>query len=290
MNNIWIIIVNFNGTKDTIECIESIYKNTMAMVSVLVVDNASNEVQKRDLIKYCNQKKCKYLLLDENVGFGIANNIGADEAISEGADYILMLNNDTIVAPDFVENIIRNVEENKIYVPLIYKYNQKKDLWYGGGHIDFIKGKSVMYEFETDKPEVTFASGCCMLINKNIIQKYGLFSNEYFMYYEDTDFCLKMMENNIKFLINKKAKIWHKVGNSSDKISGLKDYYLTRNRLILIEKYHKRFCVVTCWIYFMITRLIMLVYYFIHRYSAYYLLRGVYDYKKGIKGTVDLKK
>lgn len=258
--NIWIIIVNYNGTDDTIACVESINRSTayQSTVTILVIDNGSRYEEKQALYKYCVDRKIWFYVLEENVGFGKANNIGAEYALRKDAQYILFLNNDTCVDSKFIYYIEQNIQNDIIYIPIIYYYDNPNDIWCAGGYISKWKGTSVHYR-SIQKHKITFASGCCFMLSKELINTFGGFDDKYFMYYEDTDFSLKIIQNNIQIKLISNAKIYHKVGRSSNKVSGLKAYYLTRNRLYLLLKYKHYFYLIPAIIYFIITRMIIVV-------------------------------
>lgn len=117
MNNdtIGVIIINYNGASDTNDCISSISKSIGVNIIIYVVDNNSTQEDRKLLNRSYNN--VKFILLDENYGFGIGNNIGIDRAISDGCEYILLINNDTIVEEDA---IIKMYEHIKKIIELVY--------------------------------------------------------------------------------------------------------------------------------------------------------------------------
>lgn len=282
--NVWIIIINYNGSEDTIECVHSIKKSTYNNLHILIVDNNSTNNETNKLSVLNNTKNTYVVKLDKNIGFGGANNYGAGYALKRGADYIMLLNNDTVIAPNSVEKLLDHADESTITVPEIYYFSDTNKIWYSGGCINYKRGNSTMFTKHHKSGTYEFASGCCMMINKNIILKYGLFDEKYFMYYEDDDFCLKMKENDVDIYMDTNAIIWHKIGKSSDKIIGLKDYYMTRNRLRVIHKYRKYYNVNLCLIYFAISRLVIVLYSNIREKRYMYIWKGICDFYHGIDG------
>lgn len=231
-NKIAIILVNYNGIQDTLDCVKSIMDSTYDNFLVYVVNNGSDD----DCSMLTKYKKIELIELKENVGFGVANNIAAEKAINEGADIIMCLNNDTIIFRNTLEKMADKVKDGKIITCPIYYYDYPDKLWYGGGKISRYKG-SFKHKNYINDCDVTFVSGCCFMITKKDINKIGLFEKEYFMYYEDADFSLKALMNGISICYITNTKILHKVGMSINNEIGAKDYYLTRNRLYLLKTY-----------------------------------------------------
>lgn len=276
MKKIGIILVNYNGLKDTEDCLNSIKKSDYSNYIVIIIDNASTEdssvLGMYDNIIYKKMKK--------NVGFGIANNIGADIAIENNCDLILCLNNDTVIQKDTLRLLAINTDDRTITTGAIYYYSEPNVLWYGGGEISKYKG-NFRHKNYMDSREVSFISGCCVMLTKKCYKDIGLFDPAYFMYYEDSDFSLKAILHgyNLKYVYE--ARIYHKVGRSISKVTGLKDYYLTRNRLYVLHKY-KTYFSHTAMAYFAITRFIYIIKY--GRKKSTPFIEGISDFKKGIKG------
>lgn len=291
-NKIAIILVNYNGTNDTIECIESIKKSTYDNYKVIVVDNASPEKDCKKITK--KFPDVKLIESKENLGFSGGNNLGIKYALENDFDYIMLLNNDTIIDNLMINELLKNSDKNTITAPKMYYYKEKNRIWYAGGKIDKITGSVKHYKMnEIDNNEdkisnVTFATGCCMMINADIIKRIGMLNDSYFMYCEDTDFCLNALSNNIKILYIPNAKLWHKVSVSSGgEGSPFSTYYITRNRFYYISKY-KNYFAFTAMLYSFITRYIRILQYKFKKNNIWKSIKkGVYDYKKKINGKVD---
>ena len=244
---IGIILVNYNGKIYNEQCINSINLSTYKNYSIYVIDNDSKD-NSIEVLREKFGESINIILNKENLGFSCANNIGIKQAINDGCDYILMLNNDTIIENNMIEEMVNTSIENKgaAVCPKIYYYDNKKIVWAAGGSINWSKGLPIQYgidEFDSidisQEKEVKFATGCCLLISKKVIEKVGLLSDEYFLYYEDTDYSVRILNSGNKIIYAPKAKMYHKVSASTGgNKSKLLIYYMTRNRLIFNKRFN----------------------------------------------------
>lgn len=272
MKKIGIVIINFNSGKHTIDCINSFYEAELDGHKLLIVVLDNGSVQD-DFIKVKNyilvrdssvkRKNIDLTIIrnEENTGFSEGNNIGIRYALKQNVEYVILLNNDTIVDKKFIKEIVKitnNDEKIGIISPKIlfakgfeyhkerYKEEEKgKVIWYAGGIMDW---KNIIGSHrgvdEVDKgqyddiTETDFATGCCMLIRKNVFEKIGYLDEKYFLYYEDNDFSQRARLARYKIMFAPNAVIWHKnAGSAGGSGSSLQDYYITRNRLMFGFKY-----------------------------------------------------
>jgi len=262
MKSVFVSILNFNGAKNTLECLASLKKiNSKDFnLTILVVDNASSE---KLSLKSETTGKIKVQVIEnkENLGFSGGNNIGIKQALKNNADYVLILNNDTFVAPDFLNQLMKVAEKNQnagILVPKIYfapefeyhkeRYSEKekgKVFWYAGGKMDWKnvigsnRGVDEVDKGQFEKEEETeMATGCCMLIRREVLERIGNFDENYFLYYEDADLTMRAKKNGFKIIYVPSSIVWHKnAGSTGGSGSALQDYYITRNRLLFGSKY-----------------------------------------------------
>lgn len=246
-----IILINYNGYKDTIECISSLKKIKYNNYRIIIVDNCSTDNSIDKLNNYIDGNEKIILIRNtENNGFAGGNNIGIKHAMQLGTDYVLLLNNDTEVEENFICELIKPFEEYDnvgITTSKMMYYSEKNRVWFGGGHMDWtrFRGEHENYklidDFNDNIREITFATGCCMLIKNEVIKNVGLLPEEYFMYFEDLDYCLKVQENSYRIIYNPNSVIYHKVSSSSGGEES--EFYIkwaTRNRLILLNKYKNK--------------------------------------------------
>jgi GT2 family glycosyltransferase len=243
MNNtplVYIILVNYKSVEHTIECIKSLRQITYSNYKIIVVDNDSKDHSVERLKEY--EKGFVLIESKSNTGFAGGNNLGIDYATQNNADYVLLLNNDTTVEPNFLDELIKRTDPKiGINIGKILFYYDRSMLWYAGGKINKLKGSTDVNGFEKDNGKydkeeyVTFASGCCMLISQEILNKVGMLREDYFLYFEDTDYCAKVLANGYEILYCPKSIIYHKESISTVKESFDFLYYITRNRLYFIK-------------------------------------------------------
>ncbi|MDR3626866.1 MAG: glycosyltransferase family 2 protein [Ignavibacteriaceae bacterium] len=242
--SVFIVILNWNGYEDTKECLNSLVDIDYTNYKIVIVDNGSdnNDVDK---IKE-NFPSVKIIWNPENLGFSGGNNLGIRYCLKSRADYVLLLNNDTVVEPDFLDLLFsKMVLDNQIGIaaPQINYYSKPSEVWSAGGKINKIRTSgfaTTNSRISNSECYVDFVSGCCMLIKKEVIQKVGEFDEKYFLYVEDTDYCFRVLKAGYKIFVVPESKIYHKVSNStSKKLSTIPLYYTTRNRLYLARKHFK---------------------------------------------------
>ena len=254
-----IVVLNYNGLKNTLDCLESLRKLEIKgiRVEIIVVDNGSSDGSLEALSKL---KDIELIENKKNLGYSGGNNIGIKTAIKKGTDATLILNNDTICHPLVLINLIKAAKTADVISPKIYfdkgyefhkDWYKQKDLgrviWYAGGEIDWqnVIGSHMGVD-EVDKGQfskaksIDLATGACMFVKRKVFEKIGLFDEKYFLYLEDMDFCVRAKNADFEIFFEPTAIIWHKNASSSGGSgSDLQDYYITRNRLLFATKYAK---------------------------------------------------
>lgn len=287
-----IIILNWNGWEDTLECLESIYQINYLEYDVILVDNNSEDISIEKIKDYCERKikvksnffeyqnkkpikifeftnkelenfalpenakisidsvdsdrKLTLIKNNKNHGFANGNNIGIKYAIENlDIDYVLLLNNDTVVDKDFLTEMVTvaiNDDDIGFVGPKVYIYNDKNTLQVAGGaKVDLKHGEvdEIAYhqwdEGQFDHYlEPDYIGGTCILCSREVIEEVGMLDPSYFMYWEDADWCFRGRKQGYKSVYAFKSKIWHKYGASSD--TPFKMYYFTRNRIYFVKK------------------------------------------------------
>jgi GT2 family glycosyltransferase len=261
MPKVFVSLVNYNGNEDTFLCLDSLdkVKAQNFELSVVVVDNASQENFQTE--KKYNNFELKIIRSDKNLGFAGGQNLGIKYCLEEGADYVVILNNDVILDENVLIELLETFKKNEdcgLVSPKIYfaeghefhkdRYSQKeqgKVIWYAGGKIDwknllaFHPGVDEVDKGQYERLEQTdFASGCCEMIKREVFEKVGLFDEKYFLYYEDNDLSQRAKRQSFGVYYQPKAVLWHlNAGSTGGSGSLLHDYYITRNRLLFGFKF-----------------------------------------------------
>ncbi len=239
-----VIILNWNGEGVIEECLESLEKSEYRPMTVTVVDNASTD-SSCDIIER-SFPGVNLIRNEENLLFAAGNNVGISKALKGEADYILLLNNDTVVGPRFAYRMIEafDMPEAGIVGPKILYFDDPQRIWYGGGgfypilgvpkHENIRKSDSEGAEKVT---ETGYVTGCAMMVKKEVFEDAGLLDPSYRIYCEDVDFCLRAARAGWKCYYAPEARIWHKVSSSSG--GGFTPFKL-ENRIVSTAKLFSR--------------------------------------------------
>jgi len=271
-----IIILNWNGWRDTIECLESLQRIDYPNYQIIVVDNGSTDdsVERikawvetgnavrtppswfhrptsgssgrhartssakpgdsKEHLQICLETKRFVLICSrENLGFAAGCNVGIRRAISANCQYVLLLNNDMVVAPGFLSAMVNRAQQYwdvGVVGPKIYYADAPQILWYAGGKLTLLKpggipfgrGKQDVGQYNEIR-QVTFVTGAAMLVKREVFSTVGLLDERFFFGMEDYDFCRRVARKGYRLLYVPDAVVWHKVGASRS--SGPLDVY-----------------------------------------------------------------
>lgn len=292
-SSVAIIILNWNGYEHSRNCLDSLAKLNYSNYQVVLVDNAS---QDRSGVRLKEEFPWVVLLQNkQNLGFTGGNNVGISYALAQGYTYVMLLNNDTLVDPDFLApmvNLLASDAAIAVVQPLILLLEDHKKIWSAGGEFQSWLGISKTKGDREDLASYTFSpepldwvTGCCMLLPSKVIQDLGPLQDSFFAYFEDVDWSLRIRKAGYKLLLSKESIIYHE-GNASSKkhskegtLSPTVFYLHARNQLFLIRR-HLSFPVI-----------LVAFAYHLSKYSAwivYFCLRGRFQKAKAvIKGIKD---
>ncbi len=298
------VIVTYNSGSYILNALDSLFKTNHPNLSVVVVDNGSKD---STVSRIRHKFKAVHIIENKkNDGYAKANNKGIRYLLLKKVEYILILNPDTIVSNNLFNELLKPMHENKNILavgPLITYLKDPKKIWYAGGyfnklflytkhpHMNKYLGIVKIYSGITD-----FITGACILVKKEAFEKIGFLPEEYFLYFEDVDFCKKINDKNYLCYFLAKPLVKHNVSSSSgiagtNKISPLRAYYYARNPLLYIRKNGKGFSSLA-WLFGQF--FIRLPYYFLEmsrqRNPAVFLwyIRGIKDGVKGISGRLNI--
>jgi GT2 family glycosyltransferase len=238
---IHVIVLNWNGREDTLECLKSLEGLDHPRFCVVVVDNGSVDGS----VAAIREKYPDVAVLETgaNLGYAGGNNVGIQWSLSHGADFILLLNNDTVVAPNLLSALSRAAEllpEGSIIGAAISFFDRPDVLWFGGaswsteklGFRTTCRGRAL-----SDLPEEPFESdyitGCALFAPVSTFKATGLLDDNFFLTYEETDWCYRARTIGFRCFVTREARLWHKVSASFGGAgSPLVRYFMVRNRLL----------------------------------------------------------
>jgi GT2 family glycosyltransferase len=242
-----IIILNWNSYQVTLDCLLSLRKIDYPNFEVLLVDNGSVDGSPEKLI--ANAPEVKLIRNATNLGFAGGCNVGMRDALHRGTDYVLLLNNDTIVAPDFLSQLVR-VAESDVKIgavsPKILFFDHPDRLNYAGGEqrpwrlSPKVFGLRQLDDGSYDRiREVSLLTGCAFLIKAEVVRKIGVMEEIYFHFYEDIEWSLRVLKAGYKTLYVPAAKIWHKEHYVTDRNqgNGFIEFHLARANMIFVRKH-----------------------------------------------------
>ncbi|MDE7232623.1 MAG: glycosyltransferase family 2 protein, partial [Lachnospiraceae bacterium] len=288
-----VILVNYNGKKYNTACIESLRAaHGTEEIRIVVVDNASQDGSVEILREqYGGEESVELIVLDDNYGFSYANNVGIRRAEEWGADYVLLLNNDTEIEQDMFIRLGECAQRHPdcMIVPKIYYSDDRKRIWSAGGsvspvirkvrHIGLNETDEGQYERET---EIGFATGCCLFIPMTVIRRAGVLDERFFLYYEDTEYSFRLQKLGIHIYYCPRAVMYHKVGASTRGAdSPLCAYYIARNWL-LCNRLHLGWRYPVFLLYYAVNRIVCCLLWLAQGKGVLVraTLRGIGDYRK----------
>ena len=241
---IGIAIPVWNAKAYTLACLDSLAAMDFADYLITVVDNGSTDGTAEEVRR--RWPDIGLIREEENRGFAFACNRGMDRLFSLGCDYVLLLNNDTLVRPDMLAQLLDCSQRNPragILGPKICYADRPTVPWFTGLRfpkpVYFVRTSSPKAQVQSDVPtQVDFISGCGMLITRAVYSAIGGLSEDYFMYYEDLDYCLTAKQADFELWYVPSAVMWHKVSVSSGgKDSPVKQYYQVKSSLVFCSRH-----------------------------------------------------
>lgn len=243
-----IIIIHLKDIECLVDCINSLNKITYQDYDIIIVNNGGRNTVLLDALDPISQRVTKVIDTEKNLGFAEGNNIGIRQALQNKAEYVLLLNDDVEVAPDFLSILIDAAEDRPdagMLGPKIYRFNEPDRIWFAGARFNYNSCKAVTIESnEIDQSEDAIAvesdyiTGCALLVKRGTIEKIGTLDERFFLYQEDVDWGLRCSKAGLKNLIIPGSHIWHKISVSSGGIDSLiRVYHKTRSHLYMARLY-----------------------------------------------------
>ena len=292
-----VIIINWKKYDFTLNCVDSVLKSSYKNFKIILIDNESQNSFPDGINK---SEKIQIIKNENNEGFSRANNQGIKYAIKNGFDYVLLLNNDTLIKKDLIDSLIQqsNTLNQKIIQPLILNYDGTK-IWNAGGKINkffgtfqtFEKGKGFK-NFKRNRKYTDWFTGCCVLINLEIFKHVGYFDERFFAYYEDVDYSIRLKEMGYSIALMTDSYLQHfesasskSFNKSEGNLSPFVHYLNIRNHILILKKHSKSFNLIGVLLYQLIKILSYLIYFFLRfRFNKFKMV------SKGLVDAINFKK
>lgn len=290
--SVGVVLINWNGTADTLECIESLLPQLLVGDCVVVVDAASRPAERQALVEaseYCGYaiRECleiegarsnfstglgsgplprdvHILLAEENVGFCVGNNIGAEFALNLGCDVVWVLNNDTVACANALSAIRDACVEfggAALLATRVNYYSDPGTVWWCGGRFNrwlmpeyLLQGEQVAAQSDEEYVDTQWVTGCSTIISRELFEELGLYDPQFFIWCEEWDLSLRARAHDVPMKVVMRAQVLHKVGRSLGIISPLTFFYAMRNMRLLRRRHLS-----------LTLRLLMAPIYFIHK-------------------------
>jgi len=230
------VVLNWNGMQDTLECLSSLQK--APHFQTIVVDNGSSD----NSCQAISSAFPNVILIQtgKNLGYAEGNNVGIRRALNEGADWIFLLNNDTVVDPEIFTRFLEE-KDAEILGACPFLYSRPDRIDHIGGIWDAKKGTFALVGKEKKREEISsfdvdYVTGCGILIKRSVFETIGLLDARFFLFWEEADFCFRAKHSGFKVKSCREAKLWHKVSASFTGGKPHIAYFWWRNRLLWIEK------------------------------------------------------
>ncbi|GAB4524231.1 MAG: glycosyltransferase family 2 protein [Anaerolineales bacterium] len=244
---ILILLVNWNGRENILACLRSLEAVQGPSFDIAVVDNGSRDGSAQAITRSFPDVTVIQSIV--NLGFTGGNNLGLMYAQRQGYEYVLLLNNDTEVAPDFLAPLVQAMEDDPQAAaagPLIYYHARPRVVWSAGGVIDWQRGETRMLgldehdsgQFDSPPQVVDFVTGCALLVRLSVVAEVGALDERFFAYYEEVEWCVRMQRAGYRILFVPQSKVWHKISPDARQESPQVHYYMTRNRLLFLHLAH----------------------------------------------------
>jgi GT2 family glycosyltransferase len=295
-----LILVNWNGFEYTNQCLISL-NTCIQNFEIVVVDNGSTDESGKKL--KAHHPHITLIQSESNLGFTGGNNLGITYAIDKSFEYIMLLNNDTFVEPNFLEVLVNYMNEHPevgIVQPKIYCNHDRKLIWDGGSYFNslftlpYTSGALKKEQASHNKlKKVDWISGCAFFTRASILKESGLLNEKFFMYFEDVDLSFRIKKLGYQLMYHPKSVVYHIAGMSNKSLSKQKEgyvnpivhYLIQRNRIWFLKKYTKPIFVVPTILYHTSYSIAMMIYFILRgrfkKLNA--LLRGIQD---GIYDTI----
>ncbi len=239
------VILNTNRRDDTLECLASLERSSYQNRRTIVLDNHSTDGSCQAIQKAF--PSVQVISLDKNLGYTGNNNVGIKAALAQGAEWVFVLNEDTVLDTDCLAKLVEAGESDPsigIVGPMVYHYDEPTVIQSAGGRLGRYWESQHIAQNVPDRGQfeqphaVDWISGCAILVRRAVIEQVGMLDERLFYYWEETEWCLRAGESHWRIVNVPQAKLWHKGVQRNYQPKPLVTYYNTRNRLMVLAKHH----------------------------------------------------
>lgn len=242
-SRVGVIVLCYNGIDLTMECLASLHHQDYPHLDILVVDNNSQD----NTVEVVRQAypQVKVIAASQNLGYAAGNNLGMQVALQSGADLIFLVNNDTRLAPDCVTTLGRALEADShigVIGPMVHTWRSRV-ISSAGGMINWWQADAVNVGMgEPDRGQyparaVDFINGCGLMVTRRAIERVGMLDPQFFMYWEETDWCARIRRAGLTCRFEPAARMEHKASIETQELGPTTIYYMTRNRLLFFARH-----------------------------------------------------
>jgi GT2 family glycosyltransferase len=242
-----VVVLHYRNLSDTLECLDSLDHQDYPNREIILVDNGSGDLELEEAVK--KHAGIHFIQNSDNLGFAEGSNVGIRSALERGAGSVLLLNNDTVVSPNLL-SVFANAAvahpDAAVFGAKIFFYDEPTMIWHAGG--DLRPGSMHCYhhgctasdlEKQWDENRaVGYACGCALFVKKEAVEKVGLMAPEFFLNWEEIDWCWRMRRAGYRCLYIPEARVWHKISQSFEggNRGPVWRYYHSRNRLLFLKR------------------------------------------------------
>jgi GT2 family glycosyltransferase len=239
-----VILLNWNQPEFTLACLKSLERIDYPSFDIIVIDNGSEDGSPT-AIRHA-YPNVTLIENGRNLGFAGGNNVGVKCALAAGADYLLLLNNDTEVAPNLLRAMV-DVGESDPSIgalgPTIFYFDHANVIWSAGGSVDRIGEPRHLRENQVEQnddlpvrvEDVDYVTGCAFMVKRSVVENAGLLDERFFIYFEETEWCARIKRAGFRIVYVPQARMWHKISMVQRTTSRRYLYLMTRNRLLYLR-------------------------------------------------------
>jgi len=245
--SVWVVVLNWNGLSDTLACVESLRELHYAERRVIVVDNGSTDGSVDALRTASSRLGIEIIETGKNLGYAGGNNLGIRHALDHGADFVLILNNDTTVDPMLLDELVGAAERDPAtgcFGPWIFYMQDPDRIWFSRSEWEpaasafTARGKGrLASELQNETTSTEYVCGAALFFRAAVARQIGLLDERFFLVYEDADWCFRARRAGLGCVMVPTARVWHKIGTSfGSEASPLRGYFSSRNKMLWAEK------------------------------------------------------